>query len=64
MTITEAIFESIKENKFPLSSDGLFLLVSKKVIVSRDVMLREVWRQIDLGVLNLRPDRYIEFKSK
>lgn len=62
MTITEAIFESIKENKFPISSDGLFSLVSKKVIVSRNVMLREVWRQIDLGVLNLRPDRYIEFR--
>jgi hypothetical protein len=63
MTITEAIFKSIKENKFPLSSDGLYSSVSKKVIVSRDVMLREVWRQIDLGVLNLRSDRHIEFRT-
>lgn len=64
MTITEAIFESIKENKFPLSSDGLFSSVSKKVITSRDAMLKEVWRQIDLGVLYLRPDRYIEIRSR
>lgn len=63
MTITEAIFESIKENKFPLSSDGLFLLVSKKVVTTRNSVMREVWRQLDLGVLNLRSNRHIEFRG-
>jgi hypothetical protein len=64
MTLTEAIFESIKENKFPLSSEGLFSLVSKKVVTTRNSVMKEVWRQLDLGVLNLRSDRYIEFRSK
>lgn len=64
MTITEAIFESIKENKFPISSESLFSMVQKKIIASRNTIAREVWRQLDLGVLNLRPDRYIEFRAK